>query len=96
MVSIVKQFEFITFCVALNELHDSHPFSVTSWFRTESHNHLVGGVKTSKHLIGLGVDCVLDDMADSERKLFCEEAKAYGLRAIDEKSHIHLQVDRSG
>lgn len=44
------------FCDAVKTLHIHHPFSVTSWFRTEMHNQDVFGSSLSGHLLGLAID----------------------------------------
>lgn len=63
--------------------------SVSSWGRTVKHNKDVGGVADSYHLIWMGVDVVLDEMV--ENKSFEVDAKKFGLDAILEGDHYHLQ-----
>jgi hypothetical protein len=66
--------------------------SATSWFRTAAHNHAVGGVVHSAHVVGLAVDVVYNDPVPlmAER---VEWAKRLGLRLVAEGDHDHLQPD---
>ena len=66
-----------------------HGGSVTSWVRTPKHNQAVGGVDGSYHLIAMGCDVVLDDMAQNQK--FEADAKHLGLDSILEGDHYHLQ-----
>lgn len=66
--------------------------SVTSWLRSRKHNAQVGGVDDSRHLLGLAVDIVLDDM--NERFSLQEKAKQLGLQVIIEGDHLHVQEPR--
>lgn len=79
----------LVFLAKIEEMHELFKFSETSGWRTEKHNKAVGGVENSKHLLGLAVDCVLDNPADE--KAFCDIAKAKGLAFNPEGDHIHLQ-----
>ena len=61
----------------------------TSWYRDARANKAVGGHPASQHLLGLGLDVigpqeVLDRLAI--------ETRGEGLTAIDERSHLHLQL----
>lgn len=63
--------------------------SVTSWIRTQKHNHQVGGVINSLHMVGLGCDVVFDwQGGDLEIQQDC---KNFGLKALWEGDHWHLQ-----
>ena len=66
-----------------------HQGSVTSWGRTEKHNKIVGGVDNSFHLLWTGCDVVLDDMI--KNPAFEIDADYFGLKAILEGDHYHLQ-----
>jgi peptidase M15-like protein len=70
-----------------------YPISVTSWIRSRKHNTAVGGVPTSRHLLGLAVDVVIDPGADSTD--FTLLASQLGLEVIPEGDHFHLQEPRS-
>jgi len=73
--------------LALLAVH--HPFTVTSWLRTPKRNALVGGKAESRHLDGLGADCVLDK--DEPAMPFMTHARQLGLVVLDEGDHIHVQ-----
>ena len=63
--------------------------SVTSGPRTEKRNAIVGGVKNSAHVAGVGYDVVYDVTPP------LDEVQVYahrlGLRVIREDDHDHLQ-----
>jgi len=59
--------------------------AATSWWRSPEQNASVGGKRDSQHLFGLGADLV----GDNERIL--RDARALGLIAVDEGSHVHVQ-----
>ncbi len=69
------------------------PFSVTSWLRSRRHNESVGGVKDSRHLLGLAVDVVFDPGVDTAD--FQLLATGLGLEVIVEGDHLHVQEPRS-
>jgi len=65
------------------------PFSVTSWIRTPARNSAVGGHPDSFHMCALAVDVALDNSQDVEKlKRRCSR---FGLKALDEGDHIHIQ-----
>jgi hypothetical protein len=79
--------------------------SETSGRRSITHNAKVGGSNNSRHLFGLAVDVVLDnpeesimirigqkDTVYSMVDAFIAECERQGLRAFDEKTHIHVQT----
>lgn len=68
------------------------PFSVTSWYRSVKRNAKVGGHPQSKHLVGLGLDIVLDDPKD--KPTIIKMLNAFGLSALDEGDHLHIQPMR--
>lgn len=64
--------------------------SISSWVRSEAHNHRVGGHPRSMHLCGLAVDVVLDNQEDADDFIaFCVRL---GLMAINYDDHIHVQI----
>jgi hypothetical protein len=68
-------------------------FSITSWIRSKKRNAQIGGVIDSRHLLGLAVDCVLDD--GMEKPEFIKHCVNLGLQPIEEGDHIHVQEPRS-
>lgn len=79
-------FDFIELVVFLCSKHRG---SISSWGRTSKHNCDVGGVPDSYHILWMGVDVVLDDMAQNAS--FEADAKKLGLDPILEGDHYHLQ-----
>ena len=78
--------EFAQNCHALSV---QFPYSVTSWGRTKKRNAAVGGHPDSWHQLWLGLDGVLDDPNDLPA--FTRRARYFGIKVIDEGSHLHLQ-----
>ncbi len=75
----------------ITTLHGRYAFSETSGHRTASRNALVGGHPNSRHLLGLAIDCILDDDIRDEGD-FVADAKRLGLNVIVEGDHTHLQA----
>lgn len=71
------------------DLRNEFVFSITSWIRSPQRNKTVGGMSNSQHMDGLAVDLVLDDKTKAPALI--EKATAMGLKAIDEKDHIHIE-----
>lgn len=66
--------------------------SVTSWFRSDVHNSVVGGVPHSAHRFGLGVDLVFDKLrTPASDALFVEDARRLGVKVVVEGDHLHCQ-----
>ena len=63
--------------------------SVTSWFRSDAHNRVVGGVPHSAHRFALGVDLVYDAPVDAAA--ITEDARRLGLKLLREGDHDHVQ-----
>ncbi len=63
--------------------------SVTSWVRSKKRNRLVGGVRNSKHLLGLAVDIVFD--TEEGKRKGVRELEGKGLKVLDERDHIHVE-----
>jgi hypothetical protein len=79
--------------------------SVTSARRSITHNAKVGGSNNSRHIFNLAVDVILDnpkesimirtngtDIVYSMVDAFIAECERQGLKAFDEKTHIHVQT----
>lgn len=79
----------LDFVYLIGLLRRRYEFSVTSWFRTEHRNKVVGGKPNSHHLTGLAVDIVPD--REEEKADIIQTASSLGLVAIDEYNHIHIQ-----
>lgn len=87
--------KFREFCSIIRTLQRRFGFSVTSWFRSPKRNKAKGGHPKSKHLRGLAVDAVLDDMKDEKQKAeLTAAARAMGLGVVDEGDHLHIQVKK--
>lgn len=65
----------------------------TSWFRTFDENISEGGDPESQHLFALALD--LDVPRGSVSRVL-EAARAVGLVAVDERTHVHLQLFPAG
>jgi hypothetical protein len=73
--------------------------SMTSGMRTSDRNTMVGGARRSKHLVsfgGLAVDLVPDDDSTETRTSVVTMAKQFGLWAVDEMDHVHIQGKEPG
>ena len=81
----------LEFAAATLALCTDYRCSVTSWIRTVTHNHAVGGVTNSLHISGLAADLVLDNPLDRPRLMIA--ARAAGLDVVDEHTHIHIEAD---
>lgn len=81
---------YLDFKTKLFELHQEFQFSETSGWRTAKRNKRVGGHPASKHLSGLGIDCVLDDPRHTGA--FTKAVRAKGLSFLNEGDHLHVQV----
>ena len=83
---------YLSFCEKIAHLRDEFDFSVTSWWRSPKRNKAVGGVPNSRHVDGLGLDIVLDDVSQ-EPEVF-GRIKELGLKFKNykDKNHIHLEV----
>jgi len=67
--------------------------ALTSWFRTPEVNRDVGGDPESQHLFGLAWDI------DAPRVLIGQvvaTARQLGLVAVDERTHVHVQMFPAG
>lgn len=65
--------------------------SVTSFIRTARHNKIVGGLRRSYHLDGLAADLVPDEPSDASA--IVTDAHTYGLDAVNEHTHVHIELD---
>jgi hypothetical protein len=83
-----------TFAARVFALCFKHRGSISSWGRTVKHNTDVGGVSNSHHLLWIGADVVLDLMEKNAE--FENDAKEFGLKAILEGDHYHLQPLKEG
>lgn len=66
---------------------------LTSWFRTPEENHLVGGERESQHLFALAVDLGGPLFA---RNQFARVVRDFGLIAVEETDHLHVQLFPAG
>jgi len=82
--------DFVAFWWYVRFLVKKYDASVTSWFRTEQRNKMVGGTSSSVHLNGMAVDVVCDKVSLHEQ--IASEARYCGLWALVEKDHVHIEV----
>ena len=68
-----------------------HKCSVSSWIRTPKHNKKVGGSSNSQHMLGLAVDLVPDG---TDWDPIVQDLRRFGLVAVIESDHIHVQKMR--
>jgi len=62
---------------------------LTSWFRTPEVNRVSEGDPESQHLFGLAWDI---DTPRTLRGQVLDAARALGLVAVDERTHVHVQL----
>ena len=65
--------------------------TMTSWGRTRSHNAAVGGHPYSQHLVWTAAD-----FAGPDQLLVKQRAPSFGLVAVDEGDHVHVQLWPAG
>jgi hypothetical protein len=82
----------IMFLGMVDALATDYQCTVTCLHRTPARNAAVGGNPQSRHLVGMGADLVPDDWANAPAII--KRARAYGLDAIHERDHIHIEADR--
>lgn len=82
----------VEFTIAVLSLAVRFRFSVTSWGRSEKHNHDVGGVVDSLHLVWLAMDVELDQGED--KAAFIVAAQRQGLVVVDDGGDLHVQIPR--
>jgi hypothetical protein len=103
----VYRWRYASFTEAVRELQQRWPFSVTSWWRTPTHNAtLAGHVGNSEHLVGLAIDLVFDAGQVPDAGDFTAWCSANGIKAEDitaqtaapagpgetvERAHWHLE-----
>lgn len=78
---------------ALLSTHRYVELRATSWYRDVEENRRVGGDQESQHLLGFAID------VDGPRDVldaFLVEARGVGLVAIDESTHVHVQLMPAG
>lgn len=71
------------------------PFQVTSWWRDQAQNRLVGGNQYSQHLIATGIDAV--PLPGYDKATLAQAFRQAGLIAVDTyPQHIHAQLYPAG
>lgn len=79
----------LEFRAVVDQLRWAIPFSETSGIRTRKRNREVGGTELSAHLVGLGVDLVLDDEADFPT--LSQLGRGFGLDVVAGEGYVHLE-----
>ena len=68
------------------------PFKITSGYRTESHNKIVGGVSNSSHKIGVACDIAVG--SGNERYIILNALIRAGFKRLGvAKTFIHCDID---
>jgi len=88
----VSQAQSNDFYGAMTPIVQQFGGQVTSTTRSPEHNAAVGGVPNSQHIAGTAEDVVVPPAAKGG---FIEAINNAGLQAIDEGTHIHVQVPGS-
>ncbi len=84
---------YLAFVAGIWALRLRFPFSVTSWGRTPGHNAGLGDAdKASQHLEFTAVDLVFDNAAAPLPGAFVAAAREWGIEAIPEGDHWHLEL----
>lgn len=65
----------------------------TSWYRSVDANIAVGGDPESQHLFAIALDLAVPRSAVAH---VLETAQGLGLIAVDERTHVHLQLFPAG
>jgi hypothetical protein len=81
----------MVFARRVGMIADAYPISISSWWRSDACNKLKGGNERSFHLEGLGADILPDK--ESDRVPIVKLAHDLGLDAVDEGTHIHVELD---
>ncbi len=80
------------FLLMVISLAATYQCSISSWIRTPARNAKVGGSPNSRHLVGMACDFIPDNRAVVPALI--AEARGYGLDAVDEGDHIHIEADK--
>ncbi len=67
--------------------------ALTSWFRTPERNRIEGGHPESQHLFGLAWDIAAPP---NQLAAITETARRFGLVAVHERDHVHVQAFPAG
>ena len=68
------------------------PVQVTSGYRTEEYNKLVGGAKRSQHMKGKAADIMVEGMTSKELKKHADEVGFSYTQTYEKKPHLHVDV----
>ena len=80
--------EFVRRCEAAYRDAGFPAVIITSWWRDRRHNAEVGGHPSSQHLTGTALDLA----KTPEATRFAQHARRYGMIAVDEGDHWHVQL----
>jgi len=79
----------------LEELRKSigdKPIKVTSGYRTEEYNRLVGGARKSRHMQGKAADIMVEGMTAEELKKQADKVGFSYTQTYPNKPHLHVDV----
>ena len=68
------------------------PIKVTSGYRTEEYNRLVGGARKSQHMQGKAADIMVKGMTSEELKKHAEKVGFSYTQTYPNKPHLHVDV----
>jgi len=90
-VLLAVRSDLLNFIFALDRIPFRQGSAITSWWRDPAVNQAVGGSPLSQHLIGLALDVVTPNPTEVVAAAF-----QAGIVAIDERTHVHLQLRQAG
>lgn len=83
----------VRFLVALGQAQPGPSVRATSWWRDVETNRRVGGAPDSQHLLALALDVVGEKF---EIEQLAHRLRQLGIVAIQERTHLHLQLLPAG
>jgi len=91
--AIVYNIEQTALCMDKIRDHFKVPIQVTSWYRPEKYNKLIGGASASAHISGLACDFMVKDMKSNDaRKSLFPMLKDFNIR-MESLATPHVHID---